>query len=190
MPGRIPAQRLAEASWPYRQSARPPCLEWSPLKPAFTWRLSLGTLNGTWILNYQGAMDAIKHWPMDERPREKLLARGPQALSDAELLAIFLNTGVPGKTAVDLARELLTKFKGLRGLLGAGREQLCAAPGLGPAKYARLQAVLELSLRHLGESLQRGNLLQDPQSSRSYIITRLRDRPREVFCCLYLDNRH
>ncbi|MDE2235192.1 MAG: DNA repair protein RadC [Gammaproteobacteria bacterium] len=133
---------------------------------------------------------AIKHWPMDERPREKLLARGPQALSDAELLAIFLNSGVPGKTAVDLARELLTEFKGLRGLLGAGRERLCAAAGLGPAKYALLQAVLELSLRHLGESLQRGNPLQDPQSSRSYIITRLRDRPREVFCCLYLDNRH
>ncbi len=133
---------------------------------------------------------AINNWPLGERPREKLLVRGPQALSDAELLAIFLRTGVRGKTAVDLARELLVEFKGLRGLLGAGRERICAAAGLGPAKYAQLQAVLELGRRHLGESLQRGKPLQDPQSSRAYIITHLRDQPREVFCCLYLDNRH
>lgn len=133
---------------------------------------------------------AIKDWPVDERPREKLLARGPQALSDAELLAIFLRSGVRGKTAVDLARELLTGFDGLRGLFAADRTRLCAATGLGPAKYAQLQAVLEMARRHLGESLKRGNPLVDPQTTRSYLISRLRDLPQEVFCCLYLDNRH
>ncbi|MGA9851552.1 MAG: DNA repair protein RadC [Gammaproteobacteria bacterium] len=133
---------------------------------------------------------AITNWPAAERPREKLLARGPQALSDAELLAIFLRTGVQGKTAVDLARELLMEFDGLRGLFATERSRLCAARGLGPAKYAQLQAVLEMARRHLGESLQRGNPLTDPVATRRYLITRLRDLPQEVFCCLYLDNRH
>lgn len=86
---------------------------------------------------------AINDWPLAERPREKLLTQGPQALSDAELLAIFLRTGIRGKTAVDLARELLTEFGGLRGLFAAGRNRVCAATGLGPAKYAQLQAVLD-----------------------------------------------
>jgi len=133
---------------------------------------------------------AINDWPLAERPREKLLVRGPQALSDAELLAIFLRTGIPGKTAVDLARELLAEFEGLRGLFAAGRERVCAATGLGPAKYAQLQAVLEMARRHLGEALQRGQPLTDPAATRRYLITRLRDLPQEVFCCLYLDNRH
>lgn len=133
---------------------------------------------------------AINDWPLAERPREKLLARGPAALSDAELLAIFLRTGSRGKTAVDLARELLTDFDGLRGLFAAGQDRLCAAPGLGPAKYAQLQAVLEMARRHLGESLLRGSPLTDPTHTRRYLITRLRDLPQEVFCCLYLDNRH
>ncbi|MGH8322163.1 MAG: RadC family protein [Terriglobia bacterium] len=133
---------------------------------------------------------AINDWPVAERPREKLLARGPQALSDAELLAIFLRTGVRGKTAVDLARELLVEFDGLRGLFAAERSRLCSAHGLGPAKYAQLQAVLEMARRHLGETLQRGEPLTDPAATRQYLITRLRDLPQEVFCCLYLDNRH
>ncbi len=133
---------------------------------------------------------AINDWPAAERPREKLLARGPQALSDAELLAIFLRTGIRGKTAVDLARELLAEFKGLRGLFAAERDRLYTARGLGPAKYAQLQAVLEMARRHLGEALQRGIQLTDPAATRSYLITRLRDLPQEVFCCLYLDNRH
>ncbi|MGH8280631.1 MAG: RadC family protein [Gammaproteobacteria bacterium] len=132
----------------------------------------------------------MNDWPLAERPREKLLARGPQALSDAELLAIFLRTGARGKTAVDLARELLVEFDGLRGLLAAERNRLCSAHGLGPAKYAQLQAVLEMARRHLGEALQRGNPLTDPAATRQYLITRLRDLPQEVFCCLYLDNRH
>ncbi len=133
---------------------------------------------------------AINDWPLAERPREKLLTQGPQALSDAELLAIFLRTGIRGKTAVDLARELLAEFGGLRGLFAAGRNRVCAATGLGPAKYAQLQAVLEMAHRHLGEALQRGRPLTDPAVTRRYLITRLRDLPQEVFCCLYLDNRH
>jgi len=87
----------------------------------------------------------ITDWPDAERPREKLIARGPQALSDAELLAIFLRTGVPGRNAVDLARDLLVQHGGLRSLLGLSREQFCAAQGLGMAKYAQLQAVLEMA---------------------------------------------
>ncbi|MGH8397646.1 MAG: RadC family protein [Gammaproteobacteria bacterium] len=133
---------------------------------------------------------AINDWPLAERPREKLLARGPQALSDAELLAIFLRTGTRGKTAVDLARGLLAEFDGLRGIWAAERNHLCSAHGLGPAKYAQLQAVLEIARRHLGEALQRGKPLTDPAATRQYLITRLRDLPQEVFCCLYLDNRH
>ncbi len=132
----------------------------------------------------------ITDWPMAERPREKLLARGPDALSDAELLAIFLRTGVPGKTAVDLARELLGRFGGLRELLAAERTQFCAAPGLGDAKYAQLQAVLEMGRRHLGEALQRGVALESPLQAKSYLLACLRDKPHEIFCCLYLDNRH
>lgn len=133
---------------------------------------------------------AINDWPTAERPRERLLLHGPQALSDAELLAILLRSGARGKTAVDLARGLLAEFGGLRGLFAAEQGRLCAAPGLGPAKYAELQAVLEMARRHLGETLQRGNPLADPRTTRQYLTACLRDRPSEVFCCLYLDNRH
>jgi DNA repair protein RadC len=133
---------------------------------------------------------AITDWPALERPREKLLERGPEALSDAELLAIFLRTGVAGKTAVDLARELLVRFDGLRNLLTASREAVCAATGLGQAKYAQLQAALEIGRRHLGAKLARGAALESPADTRAYLQAVLRDRPYEVFCCLFLDNRH
>ena len=133
---------------------------------------------------------SMTDWPEAERPREKLLSQGPTALSDAELLAIFLRTGTPGQTAVELARELLGEFGSLRGLLQANQQQLCAARGLGPAKFAQLQAVLELARRHLGERLQRGNLLLNPEATRRYLITTLGDLPHEVFCCLFLDTRH
>ena len=132
----------------------------------------------------------ITDWPKAERPREKLLARGPEALSDAELLAIFLRTGIPGKTAVDVARELLTRFGGLRELLAAERTTFCAAPSLGDAKYAQLQAVLEMGRRHLGEELLRGVVLESSLHTKNYLRARLRDMQYEVFCCLYLDNRH
>ncbi len=132
----------------------------------------------------------ITDWPLAERPREKLLARGPEALSDAELLAIFLRTGTAGKTAVDVARELLATFGGLRALLVAEREVLCAAPGLGTAKVAQLLAALEIGRRHLGETLQRGTALESTRDTRDYLKARLRDLDREVFCALFLDNRH
>lgn len=133
---------------------------------------------------------AISDWPAEERPREKLLARGASALSDAELLAIFLRTGLPGKSAVELARELLQHFDGLRGLLEADKKAFCAVKGLGEAKFAQLQASLELSRRHLLSTLQRGDALTSPAETRSYLSAQLRHRKREVFACLYLDNRH
>jgi DNA repair protein RadC len=132
----------------------------------------------------------INHWPASERPREKLLAGGPAALSDAELLAIFLRTGTPGMSAVELARSLVIKYGSLRQLLQADRKQFCASRGLGDAKYAQLQAVLELARRHLGESLTRGETLKNPTATRRYLSARLRDYPHEVFACLFLDTRH
>ncbi len=133
---------------------------------------------------------AITDWPACERPREKLLQRGAQALSDAELLAIFLRTGVAGRSAVDLARELLARFGGLRRLLEADRQGFCSQHGLGAAKYAQLQAVLEMARRHLLEGLQRGDALSSPADTRRYLTARLRGHPREVFTCLFLDSRH
>lgn len=133
---------------------------------------------------------SIADWPAAERPREKLLQRGPESLSDAELLAIFLRTGVAGKTAVDLSRELLTQFGGLRALLSSSQTEFCAAPGLGDAKYAQLQAVLEMGRRQLGEELQHGATLSSPKDVEMYLHARLGDRKQEVFCCLFLDNRH
>jgi len=132
----------------------------------------------------------IPNWPADERPREKLLQRGAEALSDAELLAIFLRTGVTGKTAVDLARDLLDEHGSLRNLLAADHHRFCASHGLGKAKYAQLQAVLEMGRRHLRETLQRGDALTSPQHTRNYLSARLREYPHEVFACLFLDNRH
>jgi DNA repair protein RadC len=133
---------------------------------------------------------SIRHWPEGERPREKLLERGAGALSDAELLAIFLRTGIPGKTAVDLARELIARFGGLRQLLAAERAAFCAAKGLGLAKYAQLQAVLEIARRHLLESLAERTALADPGQARAYLSAQLRDLDHEAFAALFLDAQH
>ncbi|MGH8270898.1 MAG: RadC family protein [Gammaproteobacteria bacterium] len=133
---------------------------------------------------------SIRDWPEGERPREKLLARGAAALSDAELLAIFLRTGVRGKSALDLARELLAEHGGLRALFAADVEAFSRIPGLGPAKYAQLQAVLELARRHLREEIERGEAITSPTKTREFLMAQLRDRPHEVFCCFYLDTRH
>lgn len=133
---------------------------------------------------------AITDWPAAERPREKLLERGPAALSDAELLAIFLRTGLPGKTAVDLARELIDEHDGLRGLLDADQGRLLQAKGLGQAKYAQLQAALEMARRHLDEKLRRGEALSSAADTRRYLLAQLRGYPHEVFACLFLDSRH
>jgi len=133
---------------------------------------------------------SIKNWPEAERPREKLLQRGPEALSDAELLAIFLRTGIKGISAVDLARHLIQEFGGLRPLLEADCKTFCSHKGLGEAKYVQLQATLELGRRHLLATLERGDVLSSPDDTRRFLSARLRRYPHEVFAALFLDNRH
>ncbi len=133
---------------------------------------------------------SIRDWPESERPREKLLKSGAQALSEAELIAIFLRTGTRGHSALDVARELLKQFGSLRALLTAPQARLCKAPGMGAVRYATLQAALELARRHYLEVMRSGPALLNPQATRDYLRVRLRDLPHEVFCCLYLDNRH
>ncbi len=133
---------------------------------------------------------SIRLWPAAERPREKLLNRGASALSDAELLAIFLRTGLPGLSAVELARGLLQKFGSLRQLLSSSQADFCAHKGLGIAKYVQLQAILEISRRHLAEELERGDCLSSPRQTANYLRSMLRDLPHEQFVCLMLDNRH
>jgi DNA repair protein RadC len=132
----------------------------------------------------------ISSWPDTEKPREKLLTAGATLLSDAELLAVLLRSGTRGKTAVALARDLLTRFGGLRGLFSARRADLCDIRGVGPGKYAQLQAAVELGRRQLAEPLKRDGPLTSPTAVREFLHARLRDRPYEVFCCLYLDNRN
>jgi DNA repair protein RadC len=133
---------------------------------------------------------AIRDWPIDERPREKLIERGAAALSDAELLAILLRSGVRGRSAVDLAREILLAFGSLRQLIAADRARFCSGAGLGLARYAELQAAAEISRRQLSETLKTGPLLGSPRATREFLSARLRDLEHEVFCCLYLDKRH
>lgn len=132
----------------------------------------------------------IKRWPVHERPREKLIERGAAALTDTELLALVLRTGRRGRDAFDLARDLLARFGGLRALLAAEPRVLCSERGIGPAKFAELQAAAELGRRQLGEGLARGAPLTDPEATRRFLVARLRDLPHEVFACLFLDNRH
>ena len=127
---------------------------------------------------------AITDWPADERPREKLLARGATALSDAELLAIFLRVGIRGQSAVDLARTLLTR------MCSAGAQDFAAVPGMGLAKYAQLQAVMELSRRALRETLSERPLFDAPQVVRDWLRLRLGHLPHETFCVMLLDARH
>lgn len=133
---------------------------------------------------------SIAQWPEAERPREKLLRQGPQSLSDAELLAIFLRVGCVGKSAVDLARELLHQYGGLRPLLEANQGDFCRGLGLGSAKYAQLQAVLEMGRRHLSAHMKEGDLLTSPDLVRNYLSAQLRHRHQEVFAVLFLDNQH
>ena len=133
---------------------------------------------------------SIRDWPAAERPREKLLEQGSGSLSDAELLAIFLRTGVTGKSAVDLARHLLTQFGSLRVLLEADLAQFSKELGLGPAKFAQLQAVLEMGRRHLAERMRKKPALENPQAVRDYLKSMLRHEPHEVFGCLFLDSKH
>jgi DNA repair protein RadC len=132
---------------------------------------------------------SIRDWPEGERPREKLLARGSAALSEAELLAVLLGSGSRGKDALALGRELLKAAGSLGALLNQPDHQIRAG-GLGPAKRARIAAALELARRSLSEDLQQGQSLHNPRESGDYLRARLRHLPYEVFGCLYLDNRH
>ena len=132
----------------------------------------------------------IREWPADERPRERLLARGAGALSDAELLAIFLGSGLRGRDAVTTARELLAAEGGLRGLLERPPKELRKLRGLGPARSCALAAALELGQRMLHAQLERGEVLSDPQAAGRYFAQRLRGLPHEVFAALFLDTRH
>ena len=130
---------------------------------------------------------AITDWPENERPRERLLAQGAAALTDAELLAIFLRVGMKGKSAVDLARELIRHFGSLNRLFSATRDDFSAIPGMGPAKYAQLQAVLEMSRRALAEEMKRSNAFSTPAAVRDYLRLHLAGLAHEVFLALWLD---
>lgn len=133
---------------------------------------------------------SITDWPAGERPREKLLERGAAALSDAELLAIFLRTGVVGKSAVDLARELLQRFGSLTRMFAATEGEFCALHGMGVAKFVQLQAVLEMSRRALREEMECGDALNSPAAVRDYLRLLLSGRGQEVFLVLFLDAQH
>jgi DNA repair protein RadC len=132
----------------------------------------------------------LKDLPEDARPREKLLARGPGALSDAELLALLLRTGLPGKNALQMGQELVDTFGGVAGLLHTGPEALKNIKGLGPAKRAELVAVLELARRALTERLKEKTLFDTPQAVRDYLQLQLGSRPHEIFAVLFLDSQH
>jgi DNA repair protein RadC len=132
----------------------------------------------------------IREWPAEERPREKLLARGASVLSDAELLALFLGSGLRGSDAVATARELLRDHGPLRALLDRPPAALSGLRGLGPARACALAAALELGQRHLAAGLQRGEALTDPAAAGRYFAQRLRHHPQEVFAALFLDTRH
>ncbi len=133
---------------------------------------------------------SIVDWPVQDRPREKLITRGADALSDAELLAIFLRTGTRGVTAVELARELLDEFGSLKALLSANQHDFCQHRGLGTAKYAQLQATLEMARRHLSENIQQQDVLSCPDDTRRYFKAQLHSYQHEVFAVLFLDNRN
>jgi len=133
----------------------------------------------------------LRNWPSAERPREKLLSLGSASLSDAELLAIFLRTGVKGCNVVDLSRNLLMNFGSLANVFRANKNEFCSHHGLGSAKYAQLQACLEMSKRYLAEQLvQQGSAITSSQATKDYLASELRNETREVFAVLFLDNQH
>jgi len=129
----------------------------------------------------------IIDWPEDERPRERLVKLGAAALSDAELLAIFLRTGIAGTSAVELGRELIQRFGSMRRLLAATLDEICSIRGLGPAKYVQLQAVVEISRRALSEQIVERDAMSSPQAVREFLKLTLGGRPNEVFVVLFLD---
>jgi DNA repair protein RadC len=143
------------------------------------------------LTNDEFKEQTLKNWPSGERPREKLLKQGAVSLSDAELLAIFLRTGVKGCNVVDLSRRLLINFGSLANVFRATQTEFCQQHGLGSAKYVQLQACLEMSKRYLAEQLaQQGSALTSSKATRDYLISELRNETREVFAVLFLDNQH
>jgi DNA repair protein RadC len=132
----------------------------------------------------------ITDWPVNERPREKLLQKGPTSLSDAELLAIFLQSGAKGQTAVDLGRALLARYKSIRKLVDADQADLCSMRGLGIAKYVGIKAALELGRRYLQEQITRSPPITSPDITRDFLKSRLMSYQHEVFSCIFMDNRH
>ena len=156
------------------------------------WRLNVRPQDGldTPLFFCRDATMNDSHWPSEERPRERLLAHGPEALSDPELLAIFLRTGTAGMPVMDLARHLIQEFSGLRGLMSASRRQFCQVHGLGTAKYAQVQAAMEMARRVMDEPLRQGDPLTSPADTRRFLTSRLGTYPHEVFAGLFLDNRH
>lgn len=131
----------------------------------------------------------LSDFPDNEKPREKLLDKGARSLSDAELLAIFLRTGIKGCHVIDLARKLLQSFGSLQQLFQASEHEFCQTKGLGKAKYVQLQACLELSKRYLAEQSQ-GHQLTSSQATKQYLAAELKGEQREVFAALFLDNQH
>ena len=133
---------------------------------------------------------SIREWPQSEQPREKLLSLGPQALGDAELLAIFIRTGVPGRNALTMARDILSQAGSLRALLNMSPEEMYEHNGIGPAKYVQFQASLELGRRYLMEKLGNRDVMANPQTSREYLSLCLRDKAYEAFFALFLDSKN
>ena len=129
----------------------------------------------------------IKDWPIQQRPRERLISEGAGALSDCELLALFLRVGVRGRSAVELGRDLLQEFGSIHGLFAASLGQLSAVHGMGPAKYCELQAVMELAQRAVGEQLQAGHTLGSPEVVRQYLKMHMGRQQHESFVVLFLD---
>ncbi|MEO8402323.1 MAG: DNA repair protein RadC [Gammaproteobacteria bacterium] len=132
----------------------------------------------------------ITQWPLNERPREKLLLHGEKYLSDAELLAILVNTGVRGKTALDIARELLSEFGGLRAILQSHPQVIYQKRGLGKAKYALLKAAIELGRRYFDSHIEVGATLSDSEHTKRFLAHQLKNYPHEVFACIFLDNHN
>ena len=132
----------------------------------------------------------INDWPPSDRPREKLLRDGGGHMSDAELLAVLLGQGARGVSAVELARLILQRFGGIRGAFNAAHADLLNLAGIGDAKAAVLFAARECAKRYLREPLKPGTTIGSPADSREFLLANLRDRQHEVFCCLFLDNRH
>jgi DNA repair protein RadC len=133
---------------------------------------------------------SMADWPQGERPREKLFNKGAASLSDAELLAVILQTGTLGRTSLDIARDMLSRYGGLVGLLAADRASLTANPGIGGAKAARFLAMKELSQRHMLEGIKSKDILTSSQATRDYLRAKFRDCQSEIFSCLFLTNQH